>query len=144
MWWVIAEETISSAALRHSYLYLNKDHGTWGLIAEEYLKLSLSRIPSIFSGEKVITWHDASWWRNLFLEKYLISAGFLFLGSIKKLFYAIYHLYFCDMLRHDRNMTTHLTSEMLRPKDNTSRWQRLCSHMSTLPRIQTSSVRSWA
>ena len=69
----------------------------------------------------MVTWHDDSSRRNLFLEDYPISAFlFVFPGSNTKLFLAIYLLYFRDMLWHDRNTPTHLTSDMRPLNDITS------------------------
>ena len=64
----------------------------------------------LFYGSAMITWHDDSSGRNLYLENYSITASiFVFSGSNTKLFFAIYLLYFRDMLWHDRYMTTHQT-----------------------------------
>ena len=57
----------------------------------------------IFSTSTIITVHDVSSWRNLFLANYLISASlFVFRRSNTKLSFAIYLCYFWHMLRHDQ------------------------------------------
>ena len=75
----------------------------------------------VFFGSTVITWHDDSSRRNLFLEDYPISASVcVFRGSNTKLFFAIYLLYFRHMLWHDRNITTHLTLDTRPMNDDPS------------------------
>ena len=77
----------------------------------------------------MVTWHDDSSRRNLFLEDYPISASlFVFRGSNTKLFFAICLLYFRDMLWHHRNIRTHLTTNTRPPNDITSFAHLLCSH----------------
>ena len=81
------------------------------------------------------TWHYDSSRRNLFLEDYPISASlFVFRCSNTKLFFTICLLYFCDMLWHERNTLTHLTTDTLPLNDITSFSLRLCSpHSSSHP-----------
>ena len=68
----------------------------------------------IFCPRTMVTWHDGSSGRNLFLENYRISASlFVLRGSNIKLFFAIYLFYFSDILRHDRNLIRHHTRALL-------------------------------
>ena len=120
----------SSTALLHYTLYMNNGHVSWWLIAEEYWKLSRPLYYIVFLGSSLITWHDDSSRRNLFLEDYRISASlFGFRGSNTKLFFAIYLLYFRDMLWHDQNITNHLTSHSSPPNENTILTLALVPHM---------------
>ena len=75
----------------------------------------------VFYGSTLITWHDDSSRRNLFLEDYPISASvFVFRGSNTKLFFTICLLYFRDMLWLERNTPTHLTTNTRPTNDDTS------------------------
>ena len=69
----------------------------------------------------MVTGHDDSSRWNLFLEEYPISASlFVFRSSNTKLSFTIYLLYFRDMLWHECNITTHLTTNTRPPNDITS------------------------
>ena len=61
--------------------------------------ISLPLYMIVFYGSTLITGHDDSSRRNLFLEDYPISASLIvFHGANTKLFFGIYLLYFREML----------------------------------------------
>ena len=105
MWWLISRFT-SLRTLHEQWTRAMMTHraGIFKTISQPLYFI-------VVYGSTVVSWHDESSPKNLFLEEYPISPSlFVFRGSNTKLFSTIYLLYFYDMLWDDRNIRTHLTT----------------------------------